>query len=278
MGERPRSIGRARRVPIGGGVELALTEYGPGEAPPLVLLHGIGSRGVSWWPVLDELAAEYRLVVLDLRGHGASAAPPAGYLLPDYAADLSALIEALGLDRPRLLGHSLGGLVALEWATLQPDRAVAIAVEDSPLRSEPGILETFDGWQRLAALPPEQVVAYYRSEHPTWSEEECRRRAESITATAPAVFAELRAETAARLLTGRPDRFAELAAIRSPTLLVRGDPAIGGMVSDEDAGRFRRVVPGGSVRRVPGAGHAIHREQPAAFLAAVLPFLAGAAG
>jgi len=257
---------------------LAAVEYGADGAPPLVLLHGIGSRGVSWWPVVDPLAARFRLVVLDLRGHGASDKPTTGYLLPDYAADLEVVLGALAIARPRLLGHSLGGLIALEWATGQPARAAALVVEDSPLRTVPEVLDAFDGWQRLAALSPEDAAGYYRREHPEWTEEECRRRAESITATAPAVFAELRAEAAARLATGEVERFDELSAIRSPTLLVHGDPAAGGAVTAEAAARFRRCVSGSRTIGIPGTGHAIHREHTAAFLAAVIPFVLGVDG
>lgn len=271
----PRTPGRARRVAASGGVELAATEYGAAGAPPLILLHGIGSRGLSWWPVIDALATDFRLIVFDLRGHGASAKPPAGYLLPDYAADLAAALVALDIERPALLGHSLGGLVALQWASNHPAQAAALAVEDPPLRTAPGVLELFDGWQHLAALPLAEAAAYFRTEHPDWSAEDCWRRAESITATAPGVFAELRADAAARL-GGAADRLDVLSTIRSPVMLIHGDADAGGMVAAEDAADFQVRVGGAEIVRVPGAGHGIHRDHPAAFLAAVRPFLAGA--
>src|SRR5688500_14402682 len=106
MVNQPRTPGHERRLRAGE-IELAITEY-QADGPPLLLLHGIGSRGVSWWPVLDRLARQARPIALDLRGHGASDKPETGYLLPDYAADLAALVHALGLDRPAILGHSLG--------------------------------------------------------------------------------------------------------------------------------------------------------------------------
>jgi pimeloyl-ACP methyl ester carboxylesterase len=273
MSEQPRTPGRDGRVAGAAGADLALVEYGAADAPPVVLLHGIGSRGASFWPVIDDLAARFRLLVLDLRGHGGSAKPGSGYLLPDYAADLDAALGALALGRPRLLGHSLGGLVALEWATRQPARAAAIVVEDPPLRTWPGVLEAFDGWQRLAAAPIAEAAAYYHQEHPEWSDEACWRRAEAITATTPAVFAELRAEAAARLASGAVERFADLAAIRTPTLLAYGDPAAGGMLDHDDAVRFQERAAAVELVRMPGAGHALHRERTAAFLAAVVPFL-----
>ena len=272
MTGQPRTPARERTV-AANGQTLAVTEFA-GDGPPLVLLHGIGSRAVSWWPVIDPLAARFRLYAVDLRGHGASAQPPSGYLLPDYAADLAALLDALGLDRPRLLGHSLGGLVILSWAVAHPAQATAIALEDTALRSQPGILEAFDGWLALNALPPAEAAAYFHRENPDWTPEDCLRRAESITGTARAVFAELRADSAQNLATGR-DRLGPLAAIRSPLLLVHGDPETGSMVVPDDAARLAALLPDARLARVPGAGHGIHRDRTEAFLAAVVPFLEG---
>jgi N-formylmaleamate deformylase len=270
MVSQPRTPGRERRI-AAGGVEIAVTEY-EADGPPLLLLHGIGSRGVSWWPVLDALAAHTRPIALDLRGHGASAKPETGYLLPDYARDLAAVVAALGLERPAILGHSLGALVALEWAKTDHLLAAALILEDPPLRPQPSILQGFDGWLALRSLPVEQAAAYYRSEHPDWTEEDCRRRAESITATAESVFAELRTE-AEVLLEAGDDRIGALPPIAAPTLLVHGDADAGSLTLPADVARFTAAVPGSQVARIPGAPHNVHQEFPDAFLDAVIPFL-----
>ena len=275
MTSPPQTPSRQRTVRANG-LDLAVTEYASPDRPvgdrPLVLLHGIGSRAVSWWPVADALAARFRVYGLDLRGHGASAKPTTGYLFPDYAADLSGLLDALDIDGPLILGHSLGGLIALQWAVDHPDAAAAIALEDTALRTHPDILKAFDGWLALNAMPFEQAVAYYRAEYPAWTDDDCRRAAESITSTAPAVFLELRADSEANLESGA-DRLALLDTIRSPVLLVHGDPEAGSMVVPEDAARFATTVPTARVERVPGAGHNIHRYQTEAFLERVVPFL-----
>src|SRR5262245_20172888 len=111
MTSRPITPVTQHRVSVGE-FALSVAEYGT-TGPSLVLVHGIGSRGVSWWPVIDALAADFRLFVPDLRGHGESDKPPNGYLPTDYARDLAALIDALGLDHPSIVGHSLGGIVTL---------------------------------------------------------------------------------------------------------------------------------------------------------------------
>lgn len=253
---------------------LAVTEW-PGDGPPLVLLHGIGSRAASWLPVAETLAERFRLYAPDFRGHGASDKPARGYLVADYAADLAALLDALGLERPLVVGHSLGALVALDWAAADPERPAKVVVEDPPLRTEAGILEAFDGWLALNALSLPEAAAHYAAERPDWTAEECRWRAESITAAEPAVFAELRAEAAANLAAGRVERLDSLGLgrIAAPTLLVAGDPALGSMTRPEDAARFAEVLPDARLASVAGAGHRVHADQPEAFLAAVVPFL-----
>lgn len=256
-----------------GPVTLAVTEW-PGAGPPLVLLHGIGSRGVSWLPVAEGLRQQFHLYAFDLRGHGASDQPEQGYLVGDYAGDLTFALDVLELERPLVLGHSLGSLVALHWAAAHPDRAPKLALEDPPLQTEPGVLELFDGWQALNALSPAAAAAWFHDEHPEWSDEECRRRAESIAGAHPAVFAELRAEAATNLASGQVQRLADLEAIRAPTLVLRGEPELGSMTREADVASLQQIMPNVTGQVIPGAGHGIHQQQPEAFVAAVLAFFA----
>lgn len=273
MEVQPRSPGRPRMVEVGGRV-LALTEYS-GEGPPVVVLHGIGSRDVSWWPVIDGLTPWFHLYVVDLRGHGASAKPENGYDVADYADDLQGLLDALALSRPRIIGHSLGALVILAWSALHPERAAALVLEDPPLRVYASVLDLFDGWIDLAARPVEQVMAYYGETYPEWSEAERLRRALSLTGTAPAVFAEGR-ERFARLLAAHGEHLPPVSDQLPPTLLIYGDVAAGGMLAVADADWFTATVPRGEAVQIPGAGHSVHRERPAEFLALAVPFLRAA--
>lgn len=274
MASTPRTIGRARVI-ASGDVPIAVMEFPNPGRPPVVMLHGIGSHGESWWPVVDPLAARFHLYQLDLRGHGASGRPDRGYLMADYAADLDAALDALELPEPRILGHSLGALIALFWASEHPTRAAALVLEDPALRTPPDILDAFDGWQQLAAATPAQAAAWYRQQYPDWSDDDCRRRAVTITSTAPGVFAELRAEAAAALATGTTDRTHILAGVRSPALVLHGAVELGGMVDPEDAERFTRIMPHARVVSFPQTGHNLHRDATAAFLDVVIPFLDG---
>ncbi len=257
------------------GVPLLITEFPHVDAPPLVLLHGIGSRGQSWWPVIDALADRFHLIQVDLRGHGGSGRPAGGYLLEDYSADLDVILDQLELEEPRILGHSLGALIALIWASDRPARAAALVLEDPSLHVEPEILGAFDGWQQLAALSPLEAAAWYKQEYPDWSDEDCLRRAETITSVAPGVFSELRSATEQALANGTTDRMSLLSSIESPALLVYGKPELGSMMFPDDARRFVETIPHGHAVYVSNAGHSIHRDAPEEFLAAVVPFLGG---
>lgn len=252
---------------------IAITEYPNAGQPEVVLLHGIGSRGQSWWPVIDPLAERFHLYQLDLRGHGDSGKPEDGYSVEGFAEDLSAVLDALNIEAPRIMGHSLGALVSLVWAREHPIRASALVLEDPPPRTEPEILDAFDGWQQLASLSPEAAAAWYHQEYPHWSDEDCLRRAETITSTAPGVFRDLRAASARALANGAADFTDLFASVQVPALVLRGSPELGGMLSMPDATRLAGIVPHMRVVTIPDAGHGLHRDAPEAFLAAVIPFL-----
>jgi pimeloyl-ACP methyl ester carboxylesterase len=270
----PRTTGHERIIDTRD-APLAIVEFPNPGRPPVVLLHGIGSRGESWWPVIDPLAERFHVFQVDMRGHGASGKPERGYLIDHYTADLDVIVDALGLESPRIVGHSLGALVTLVWASRHPSRAAALVLEDPSLRTPDTVFDAFDGWQQLAALTPAQAAAWYRQEYPAWSEEDCRRRAETITSTAPGVFAELRAEAEAALANGTTDRSHIVAGVQSPALLVYGNAELGGMVLPEDAERLLQIMPEARTVYVPHAGHNLHRDATDAFLAAVIPFLDG---
>ena len=106
-----------------------------GDKPPVVLAHGITGNGLCWTRLAQALEGEYDLVMYDTRGHGLSDAPETGYASEDHAADLAGLVEALSLERPVLIGHSMGaGNVAMTVATY-PDLARCTVLEDPPWRA-----------------------------------------------------------------------------------------------------------------------------------------------
>ena len=84
-----------------------------GDLPKLVLAHGVTDDGLCWTPLARKLESEFDIIMVDARAHGESEAPADGYEPVTLAADLAAVITELGLDRPAVLGHSMGAITAL---------------------------------------------------------------------------------------------------------------------------------------------------------------------
>jgi pimeloyl-ACP methyl ester carboxylesterase/putative sterol carrier protein len=116
---RPPSFPRAREV-VAMGIRTAYLEAGPPDAPPLILLHGLGATNASLLPCLADLATDHRVIAPDLPGFGQTAAPSASYTPAWFAAWLEALQHQLGARRAVLLGNSLGGRIALEAGLTRP--------------------------------------------------------------------------------------------------------------------------------------------------------------
>jgi pimeloyl-ACP methyl ester carboxylesterase len=146
---------RARRF-RSGGLDLNYTEWGDPAAPVLLLMHGGHDQGRSWDFVAQRLATNWRVIAPDMRGHGDSATPPDGsYLLADLIADVAALVASLGVAQVTFVAHSMGGMVALNYAGLHPERVRKMVVAESM-----GVLEATRAWiAELKAAPPAPAPA-----------------------------------------------------------------------------------------------------------------------
>src|SRR2546425_1575670 len=120
------------------GVELVSWSW-PGGDPPVLLLHGIGNYGRYWDLFADAIAGRLRLVAPDARGHGESGRPRDGYAPEDFVADALAVLDAAGIERAVVVGHSMGGLHSILLAASHPGRVQALAIVDpAPSRCRPG--------------------------------------------------------------------------------------------------------------------------------------------
>ncbi|MDQ4076012.1 MAG: alpha/beta hydrolase [Chloroflexota bacterium] len=99
-----------------------------GEGEPIVFVHGNWSTSSWWEPVLERLPEGYRGIAYDVRGRGRTEGPDSEYTMPELAADLAALADALDLDRFHLVGHSLGSAIAMQFALEYPDRVRSLTV------------------------------------------------------------------------------------------------------------------------------------------------------
>ena len=119
-----------------------------GEGPPVVLIHGMLNSSSHWRSVALNLASEYTVIAPDLIGHGDSAAPRGDYSLGAHAASIRDLLAAIGVDRATIVGHSLGGGVAMQFFYQFPQR-----VERLVLISSGGLGREVSPMLRTAALP-----------------------------------------------------------------------------------------------------------------------------
>jgi N-formylmaleamate deformylase len=264
------------------GIEMHYTRTG-GDKPPLVLAHGVTDDGLCWTPVAEALAPDYDVIMVDARGHGRSEAPEGGYDQATLAADLNGAIAALGLQRPIVLGHSLGAGTALALAGLYPATPARILLEDPP-----------DFWLMARAEPPrsteqrpgpeawlgalkgktrEQLIAEARAQNPAWSEAEFEPWADAkLRFSLHAVQGIFAAITQPGL-----DWSATLQRITCPALVIQADPTRSAL-REEGLAALQALVPQLEAVTIPGAGHNIRREQFARYMEVVCAFLAEHAG
>jgi pimeloyl-ACP methyl ester carboxylesterase len=255
----PASRVDTRMVDVGGHA-LHVSRY-DGNGPEVLLIHGIGSSSRDFDPVIDDLVQVMTPVTVDLRGHGESDKPLTGYHYDDYVQDLKRLLTALRMDRPIILGHSLGGIITLWWAIRHPEEARALIIEDSPLRSGEEFRPAFEGWITLNNMPFEAVQAYYRKENPHWPDHLVTARAWDITNTASAVFPEL---MAASMSNDGLDATDGMRNIGSPILFIHGDRDRGSMVHPDDLAAMHQRLPSARLAHIPGGGHSMHRGEMSA--------------
>ncbi|MET9514569.1 alpha/beta hydrolase [Streptomyces sp. NPDC002994] len=211
------------------GIRIAYRTWGDPAAPPVVLLHGRSGNSAHWTHIAERLAATRRVYAPDLRGHGMSDWP-GSYTYPQMRDDVRAFLDALGLDRVSLVGHSMGGSIASLVAQAYPERIGLLVLEDPPppFPADPRrpvpcrtdeVLD-FD-WEVVPATD-----AQYNDPDPAWSEG----------------------------LTG----------ITAPALLIAGGSA--SHLPQDRLARMADLIPGCRLVTID-AGHHIHHEAPEAFLA-----------
>lgn len=243
-----------------------------GDKPPVVLAHGITDNGLCWSRLARALEADYDLIMVDARGHGDSDKPERGYSPKDHADDLAALIKQLRLERPGVIGHSMGAGSTATLLAHYPGLTAGAVLEDPPWRSAAQNQERVASAAEWAAtivqrqqLTPEQILSEGRTNNPLWSEEEFSAWVDSKFQVSPKVVeyvGQLRAPW-----TELVAKFVE------PVLLVHGDPELGGIVGPEFADEAVQLNPLVTVVHLSGAGHNVRREQFDGYVAAVRSFL-----
>lgn len=255
-------------------IETHVAEAGSGE--PLVLLHGWPQHWYAWRRVIPSLAGSYRVLCPDLRGLGWSEAPADGYEKESLASDLLALLDALELQRVKLMGHDWGAFVGYLAALRFPDRIERfVALNEIHPWTRISVRDVFEAWrlwyQVLLSLPlggswalrqrPSFVQALFRnwSGVEVWSDEELRifvqplreplRARASVQYYRRFLFSELPS-----MLAGRYRR----STLRTPTLLLFGEED--GVIRPYQLRGYERHADQMRVELIPGAGHFIAEE------------------
>ena len=238
------------------------------DGPLAVLVHGVTSSSRSWWRVGPALAGRgFRVVAVDLRGHGASPRVVAGLARADLADDVAETVDG---PVELLVGHSLGALVSLELVGRRPGFARRLLLEDPPGANSIDWADVAAGIEadtRRAATDPGALRRDLEAANPAWPPGEAERRVADLRdCDGPAVAAALR--------HGVPfDLPALLAAARMPTLMLLADEALGSILLGLDRKAAVEALPAGATRVLP-AGHSVHREALDPWLAAVDAWLA----
>jgi N-formylmaleamate deformylase len=247
------------------GVSLHYLRTG-GAGPPVVMLHGLMGSGACWAPLARALERDFDVVMPDARGHGDSSAPPDGYRYEQLARDVETLVRDLRLERPVLLGHSMGGMTAAVVASRGVGLRGVILVDPTFLRPERQreVSESDVAAQHreALALTKAELVARARARHPQRSPELVELQAEARLKTRLAAF---------DVLTPPSPAYRELVrAIDCPALLVIGDAPV---VTLAMATELRELQPRLRLAQIEGAGHGLPFEQPDRLREVVVAFL-----
>jgi len=226
--------------------------HGPVDGQPVLLLHG-GLGNTEWWvnlaPVL--VAAGYRVVAMDSRGHGRSAWGDASIIYAQMAADVIGLLDHLGIVKTDVVGWGDGAIIALEVAIRFPERLDRVVAYAANFTSE--------GFQFVPSdqIPPfERVIADYRRLSPE-----------------PERFEELGAVLDALYTVGPNYSEAELESVSVPVLILDG--ASNEFVTPDQPVQLAELIPGAELVLIPGTGHFAPFAKPPVFNQIVLDYLAG---
>ena len=257
------------------GLRLHYLDWGNGDKPPLVMIHGIARVAHTFDHIAPRFIDRYHVIAIDMRGHGDSEWDTAArYLVEDHVKDLEALVSQLGLRRLTLWGNSTGGRVVQVFAGLHPDLVSALIVEDVGPERPRSIADNFarqvqaeaNGWSS-----EDELFAQLKKSNQGTSDDQLRTYAHFGTKRAPD----------GRVIWKRDPNLAKgfvetelwqyVRRIACPTIYVIGGRST--IVPVETQAQLKTTVPGVEIVTMAGLGHYPSQEEPEAFVRIVNGFL-----
>jgi pimeloyl-ACP methyl ester carboxylesterase len=270
-----------RSVALLNGATLAYVPLGDPAGPPVVLIHGYTDSARDWVPLVPYLSPRFRLVLVDIRGHGRSSKPECCYTRLDFAYDVKLLLDALGIARADIVGHSLGSVIAQTFAEYWSERTARVVLISSGVGRRPGsppskVLDEFLAQIRQLKDPidPDSpfMMQWWSSPTPVDAEFMRRQRLNSAAMGARVWLAVLDQGLEPMLAGGELQR--TLPRLTAPTLLIWGskDP----MMDEEARATLREGLPHAQVKIFEGLGHNPFWENPQACAEVINAFLSAA--
>jgi len=259
--------------------------FGPEEGRPWIFLHGLMGTGANWQRIVTDLAKTERILTFDQRGHGRSFQPPTGYCPEDFANDLLKIITEIGWGQFILVGHSMGGRNALNFASRFPAKVTHLIIEDIGPEQKSEDIEYF---KRLLGGIPTPFICREKARQFFGTEfSELGLVHDDPVMVGQFLYANLEEKEDGSLdwrffkegimqavICGRDrSRWDELRALIVPTLVMRGSKSK--ELSHETYFQMQASSPLIEGVEIPESGHWIHAEQPKAFLTAIKNFVGG---
>lgn len=249
----------------------------------LVFLHGLMGSAANWRRIIPPFEDQYHILAFDQRGHGRSFQPPTGYHPRDYAQDLKKILDELGWQTVALIGHSMGGRNALEFASHFSQRVNGLVLEDiAPEASSKAVSHI----ERLLELVPtpfasrQEAKEFFDHRYPALipfypKAEVVARFLFTNIENKPSGELDWRFSKSAILQSLREgrneDRWDALRNLKMPVLIVRGESSAD--LTPETFEKMQTVLPSAQAVEVPDAGHWVHFDQPDIFIRVLKDFL-----
>src|SRR2546421_11581782 len=233
-----------------------------GDGPPVVLLHPFPANHELWLPAARQLVTRHRVILPDLRGHGASDVGEGPATMPKHAADISRVLDDAKVGRAAFAGVSIGGYVLFEFWRRNRERVSALALIDT--KAAPDTPEGRAGRLQSAADVSERgVESFIDSMLPKLLGETTRRARPDLAEAAQKMMLKMSPEDISLVLKGmaeRPDSIPTLKTITVPTLILVGDEDM--LTPVADAELMKQNISGSQMKIISKAGHYAVWEQP----------------